>query len=252
MTWRAPNLPPEKHLFFDCRDGVSTGIYSRLNVAFASRDSRKNILSNLEIAARRFDLKAHNLNLLHEMSGTTAVYIARPQIYQTPADGAVTDRPGIILALYTADCCPVLFRDARHNIIGAAHAGWRGALRGILENTLNLMLERGACKNSIAAALGPCLQQQSFECGADMYEEFIHADSAYKDFFIPGKDDSHYQFNLEHFIIKRLQVYGLNNISASGIDTCTNPDYFSYRRNNRRNLISFPKDYPAHLSTITL
>ena len=164
----------------------------------------------------------------------------------------VTDIPGIILTLRTADCCPVLFYDARNRIIGAAHAGWRGALYGIIENTLQLMLEHGAEKANIAAALGPCLQQQSFECRSDMRNEFLRQNTSFEQFFIPASNHGCFRFDLEAFVIRRLQDFGLTDISASSIDTYRSEDYFSYRRNTHRGLLNSRYDYPTHLSTITL
>ena len=164
----------------------------------------------------------------------------------------MTTVPNIVLAIRTADCCPVLFYDEKHQIIGAAHAGWRGALRGILENTLKLMIEHGAHKDSIHAALGPCLQQKSFECQTDMKDEFTTINNEFEQFFKPSTSPTHFQFDLEGFVINRLQNFGLTNISASGIDTYQDENYFSFRRNTDRKLLNSQYDYPTHLSTITL
>lgn len=252
MSWTAPNLPAEKHLFFDRHGGVSAGKYASLNCSIKSEDPRENILQNLSLAAAHYHLPLENLTILKQGVSDKAVFITQAERYQQFADGMVTATPGIILAIRTADCCPVLFYDDKHQVIGAAHAGWRGALRGILENTLNLMIEHGAQKENIHAALGPCLQQQSFECQTDMKNEFLCADTNAECFFTSGKDDKHFHFDLEGFVISRLQNFGLTNISASGIDTYQNENYFSYRRNCHRKLLNRQYDYPTHLSTITL
>lgn len=252
MSYFAPNIPANKHCFFDRLGGISQGLYASRNTAFACQDNKQNIISNLTLSAQQFGLDYDNIALLHEGISNQAVFIDHPTIYQTDADGMVTNRPGILLSLYTADCCPVLFYDKTNQVIGAAHAGWRGALSGILENTLDLMLRYGAQKSTLAAALGPCLQTKSFECQKDMYLQFISLNQTYASFFTPQADNEHFQFDIEGFIISRLKNYGLTNITASNIDTYSNVDYFSYRRNCHQNLIHTPKDYPAQLSTITL
>ena len=238
MTWTAPNLPADKHLFFDRHGGVSTGKYASLNCSIKSEDSKENILQNLALAAAHYNLPLEKLTLLKQGISNKAVFITQAERYQQFADGMVTTTPGIILAIRTADCCPILFYDKTQQIIGAAHAGWRGALRGIIENTLELMLKHGARKENISAAVGPCLQQASFECQADMRDEFMHSDSAAEHFFIPGKDNNHFQFDLEKYVISRLQNFGLTNISASGINTYQDENYFSFRRNTHRRLLN--------------
>ena len=251
MSFCAPNIPADKHLFFDRFGGVSTGKYDSLNASLHSLDKRENIFQNLDIAAHRFGYRLEDLTILKQGTCAEAVYIDTPERYARFADGMVTDKKNIILAIRTADCAPIIFYDKQQHIIGAAHAGWRGALRGIIENTLDLMLSLGAQKQTIAAAIGPCLQKNSFECQDDMRHEFLQINSDYADFFTP-KDDKHWLFDAENFCIHRLQTYGITNIAASHIDTYTDTDYFSYRRNCHRQLISAPKDYPSHLSTIIL
>ena len=252
MSYQAPNIPANKHCFFDRLGGISQGLYASRNTAFACQDNKQNIISNLTLSAQQFGLDYDNIALLHEGISNQAVFIDHPTIYQTDADGMVTNRPGILLSLYTADCCPVLFYDKTNQVIGAAHAGWRGALSGILENTLDLMLRYGAQKSTLAAALGPCLQTKSFECRKDMYLQFISINQTYASFFTPQSDNEHFQFDIEGFIISRLKNYGITNITASHIDTYGDLNYFSYRRNCHQNLIQTPKDFPAQLSTITL
>ena len=252
MSYGAPNLPADKHFFFDRHGGVSAGKYASLNGSIKSDDDRENVLKNFALAAAHYHLPFERLAIVRQGTTNHAVFISQPERWQQFADGMVTDIPGIILTLRTADCCPVLFYDARNRIIGAAHAGWRGALYGIIENTLQLMLEHGAEKANIAAALGPCLQQQSFECRSDMRNEFLRQDTSFEQFFIPASNNGCFRFDLEAFVIRRLQNFGLTDISASSIDTYRSEDYFSYRRNTHRGLLNSRYDYPTHLSTITL
>lgn len=250
MSYTAPNIPDNKHFFFDRHGGVSTGKYASLNASIKSQDNRENIFQNLSLAAQHYNQPMQNLAILIQGVSNKAVYIDQPSQYEITADGMVTDKPEIILALRTADCAPVLFWDQKNNVIGAAHAGWRGALRGIIENTLDIMLQHGADKNNICAAIGPCLQYSSFICQQDMLQEFINTETKYQQFFTPCPEG--FLFDAENFIIQRLKKYGISNISASGINTYTDENYFSYRRNCHRNLIPVPLDFPTHLSTITL
>lgn len=251
MSYTAINLPANKHYFFDRHGGVSDGKYASLNASLRSLDSKENVFKNLKIAAAHYHQPLQNLTILVQGVSNHAVYIDQPSQYKLSADGMVTDKPGIILALRTADCAPLLFYDEKHQIIGAAHAGWRGVLRGVIENTLDLMLSLGAEKQHIAVAIGPCLQKNSFACQADMYQEFIRTDKNYQQFFAI-QDDLHWLFDAEKFCIHRLKTYGITNIVASGINTYTDDDYFSYRRNCHQNLVSVPLDFPSHLSTIML
>lgn len=251
MSYFAPNIPLEKHCFFDRHGGVSKGIYDSLNMSIRSQDDRENVLQNLNITAQYYAKDLSNLNIIKQGVSNKAIYVATPEQYKTFADGAVTDQKNIILAIRTADCAPILFYDSKNQVIGVAHAGWRGALRGIIENTLDLMLSHGAQKQDIAAAIGPCLQKQSFACQNDMLQEFLTYDNEYKKFFTPS-DETHWLFDAQNFCISRLKKYGIKNISASDINTYTDENYFSYRRNCHQNLISVPFDYPTHLSTIML
>ena len=250
MSFFAPNLPHDKHCFFDRHGGVSQGKYASLNVSLRSLDSSDNIYKNLEIAANYYHRSLSQLNILTQGISTTAVYIDHPSRFEITADGAVTDKPDIILSIRTADCAPILLRDNRHGVIGVAHAGWRGALRGIIDNTIALMEQHGAQKSDIAAAIGPCLQKLSFECRDDMRDEFLQTGD-YQEFFTP-LDNGAYLFDAEAFCRHRLRLCGIENISASGINTYTDDNYFSYRRCCHQKLISAPRDFPSHLSTIML
>lgn len=253
MSYFAPNLPQEKHCFFGRLGGVSQGLYSSLNINAKSNDNIESIHKNQEIIANYYGLHRKDLLLINQGVSGHAEFANTVSQNQITADGIVTNQPNIVLCIGTADCAPVLFFDAHNNIIAAAHAGWRGALRGIVENTLEIMLRNGADRRTIAAAIGPCLQQATFETKSDMYQEFLDIDSQNQKYFISGKDEEHFLFDLETFVVDKLKSCGIQNISASGINTYTNEEtYFSYRRNTHQKLINSPKDFPAHLSTITL
>lgn len=252
MSYFAVNIKTP-HCFFGRRGGVSEGLYAGLNVNDKSGDDLNNVMKNLEIITGYYNLPPENLMRISQGVTGHAEYTDRISQNKIIADGIVTDKKDIILSIGTADCAPILFHDEKNGLIGAAHAGWRGAVRGIIENTVRVMLDRGAGIQSIAAAVGPCLQQPSFETGLDMYQEFISADKNNARYFIPGKDSGHFQFDMEKFIIDKLKACGIKNISASGIDTYKDEEnYFSYRRNCHQGLVKSAKDFPVHLATIKL
>ena len=254
MSYRAANLIKEKHCFFGAEGGVSQGIYASLNFNFYSSDNMENIRKNIEIATAALGLKPENLLLMHQGVTNHAEYVSRPSIKEITADGAVTDVPGIILAISTADCAPVLLADYENGVIGAAHAGWRGAFKGVIENTVALMLERGARKESIRAAVGPCIGQASYEVDEGFYQHFTAEQKGYEAFFIPGKREGHYQFDLEAFCKRRLEDCGIKNITVSGLDTCAlRGEYFSFRRCTLEgSIIGGAKNFPVEMSAIVL
>ena len=247
MTWHAPNLPTDKHCFFDSHGGISKGIYKGLNVNTKSDDLIPNLSTNLEITAQYFNLHLSNLHLLRQDVSSDVCYVSSPTQDQIDADGAVTDQPNTILCIRTADCAPILLADYKHGIIGAAHAGWRGAYKGIIENTINLMLQKGANTSDIAAAVGPCIAQSSYEVDNNFYQTINQSQ-----YFISGQND-HWFFNLESYCIDKLKHCGISNISASGIDTYPLANgYYSYRRMSHQNLINKPKCFPTEMSAIVL
>lgn len=254
MSYKAANLPAEKHCFFGCHGGVSQGVYASLNFNFSSDDSRENLFKNIEIATGKFGLRPENLLLMHQDVSSHVEYVTQASIKEITADGAVTDRPGIMLGISTADCAPVLLADYKHGVIGASHAGWRGAFKGVIENTIELMIAKGARREDICAAVGPCIGQPSYEVDSRFYQQFFDKNQGFSKYFKPGGRESFYQFNLEAFCYDRLKDCGIGSISVSGLDTCAlEKDYFSFRRNTLRGLIKGgPKNFPVELSTIVL
>ena len=253
MTWIAPNLTPNKHCFCGTEGGVSTGFYQGLNVNTRSDDNPDTVAKNLDIAAARVGLKKENLLLLVQGVSATAVYVDKAVQDIIEADGLVTDKPNIGLCIRTADCAPVLFEDRKNRIIGAAHAGWRGAFKGVIENVVALMIEKGAQLQNIAAAVGPCIGQNSYEVDHIFYEQFLENDSNSAQYFIEGKKENFYQFNLELYCINKLKKLGIDNITASGQDTYILKDeYYSFRRFTHQGLVQKPKCFPTELSVITL
>lgn len=253
MTYYASNLPTEKHCFCGAEGGVSTGIYKGLNVNERSDDCRECLQKNMEIVAARVGVKASNLNLMCQGVSSHVEYVTEATQNQMTADGAVTDKKGVALCIRTADCAPVLLADYKNGIIGAAHAGWRGAFKGVVENTIALMLEKGATLENIAAAVGPCIAQKSYEVDQGFYDTFVHEDKNFAQYFINGVKSGFYQFDLEAFVGDKLRGCGVTNISLSGLDTyALSDDYYSFRRNTHKDLIKNPKCFPTEISTIVL
>lgn len=247
MTWWATNLPKEKHCFFDANGGVSVGFYKGLNVNTKSDDDKTHLKANLQKAAQYFGLDYKNLHLLNQGVSADVVYVAEPTQDIVFADGAVTDKKNVILCIRTADCAPVLLADYQNGIIGAAHAGWRGAYKGVIENTVKLMLEKGAQAENIVAAVGPCIAQESYEVDKTFYDT-IGQDK----YFIAGRE-GHWYFDLEAYCVDKLKACGVKNIVASGIDTYDeNNGFYSFRRYSHQNLIKKAKCFPAEMSAIVL
>lgn len=253
MSYRASNLPADKHCFFGREGGVSEGLYASLNTNLKSRDKRENVLKNLAVIAARFGLKYDNMYTMKQGVSAQVVYVEKAVHFEVFADGVVTDKPDILLCLKTADCAPVLLADYQNGVIGAAHAGWRGAYKGIVENVVKLMLKKGAKVQDIAAAVGPCIGQASFEVGTDMFSEVCSRSDESKKFFLPGKDKEHFQFDLSGFVVEKLHGLGVDNVVNSGIDTYPEANgYFSFRRYTHQGLIKAPFDYPTQYSCIML
>lgn len=236
--------------FFGKKGGVSMGKYSSLNTNNESLDSAENVAQNMEIIANEFGLKTENIALQNQGFTNIANYINEPAFYKTTGDGLVTDKKNIVLAIRTADCTPVLFYDKKNQIIGGAHAGWRSALAGVIENTIDLMIEKGATPKNIKATVGPCLQMKSFAAGEDMKQKFVEKDSEYAKYFIPHNDK--YLFNIKDFVIDRLKEKDIENIEYLDIDTYSDENYFSYRKSGHNGEISKAGDFGTQLSCICL
>jgi polyphenol oxidase len=222
------NVP---HGFFTRRGGVSVGPYASLNCSLSSQDSREAVLENRARAARAIDAAPAGLLGLTQVHGLDVIHVTAPWAAgEGPrADAMVTDRPDVALGVITADCAPVLFADATAGVIGAAHAGWRGAVAGVLEATLAAMVELGAQR--ITAVIGPCIHQPSYEVGADLREAVLAHDAAHARFFAVGRRDGHWQFDLPKYCAARLAGTGIVAIDSIDIDTLADEArFFSYRR----------------------
>ncbi len=187
----------------------------------------------------RTTLQLEHCLILKQVHGTHVINVTTPWEEDLPsADAMVTKIPGIALAIKTADCAPVLFHDPLNQVIGAVHAGWRGAIAGALEETVKKMCEIGAKLENIQTGIGPMIHQESYEVSQAFHDQFTNQNNAYKAFFIPGKDQEHFQFDLPGFVTERLKKIGLVNISAINEDTYINENiYPSYRRATHNNTL---------------
>jgi len=228
---KARMLEGVPHGFLGRCGGVSMGVCSGLNVGLGSGDDREAIQTNRRLALEAVAPGA-KLVTLHQIHSPTAIAVTAPfpDDARPHADALVTDRPGLALGILTADCTPILFADVQAGVVGAAHAGWKGALGGVIEATVSAMEELGACRADIAAAIGPTIARKSYEVDEAFLRRFADADPANERFFAAGRE-GHYQFDLEGFVVARLAVSSLTRIEAGGLDTYSQPDrFFSYRR----------------------
>jgi YfiH family protein len=218
---------PARHGFFTRRGGVSEGPYASLNCSLSGQDRRDAVLENRARAASSLGAEPALLIGLTQVHGAAVVRAeaAWPAGSGPAADAMVTDRPGLALGIVTADCAPVLFVDPEAQVVGAAHAGWRGAVAGVLEATVAGMTALGARPERIIAAIGPCIGQASYEVAAD-----LHAAVADPRFFAPGRP-GRWQFDLGGYCAARLRAAGIGAVEQVCADTAAEPDrYFSHRR----------------------
>ncbi len=241
-------LPGLRHGFFTRRGGVSDGLYASLNCGPGSADRPENVTENRRRVAAA--LGAGALASLYQVHGRDVVTVDEDYDPATrpKADGLVTRRRGLALGVLSADCTPVLFADAEAGVIGACHAGWRGALAGITDATLAAMENLGAARGRIRAAIGPTIRQPSYEVSAPFRAEFIAAEAANADFFGPGRRDGHWQFDLPGYLARRLSRAGVV-FEDTGLDTLAEPErFFSYRRIT----LAGEPDYGRQVSAIAL
>lgn len=244
-------LPHLRHGFFTREGGVSKGIYASLNCGFGSNDKKEAVQANRKRVATSLHGDSGKLVSLHQVHSAKCVYVdeAWTQDEAPEADAMVTDRTGIALGILTADCAPVLFADKQARIVGAAHAGWKGALSGVLEATVAEMEKRGAVRNRIVAAIGPCISLDAYEVGPEFQENFMEADPANAEWFQPSTRDGHFMFDLPGYVEARLHKADLASVAVTG--HCTYQEekrFFSYRRAVHRP----EKDYGRQISTIML
>ena len=241
------SLSPLRHGFFTRRGGASSGIFSGLNCGRASSDQSEIVAINRARVAGAMEAEPDALCGIHQVH-SARVAVADPEAAPPEADGIVTDRPGLVLSVLTADCQPVLFADAEAGVIGAAHAGWRGALDGVLEATVAAMVTLGARREAIAAVIGPSISQRAYEVGPEFLDDFIAEDPANSRFFANGEGDR-YMFDLPAYGLHRLRRAGVGQAEWTRHCTYSDPArFFSYRRTTHAK----EADYGRMISAIRL
>ncbi|WP_037067770.1 peptidoglycan editing factor PgeF [Allorhizobium undicola] len=238
-----------RHGFFTRQGGVSEGIYAGLNVGTGSNDRPEHVNENRQRVAQWFGLGTDRLVTVHQVHSPDVVTVTAPFEAERPkADAMVTNRPGLVLGVLSADCGPILFADPEAGVIGAAHAGWKGALTGILENTIDAMIRLGAERGRIRATLGPSISGNAYEVGPEFVERFVAEDAGYESFFRPSEKPGHAWFDLPAFTAQRLTRAG---IAADSLGLCTYADpqrFYSYRRTTH----AAEPDYGRQISAIAL
>lgn len=237
------------HGFFTRQGGVSVGIYGSLNTGYGSDDDAGNVKENRRRIAAQLGVDSDRLLTIHQWHSADAVLADKPWDVRQPPEGdaVVTDKPGIAAAINTADCTPVLFSSGDGGVVGAAHAGWKGAIGGILDTTVARMKQLGA--KDIHAAIGPTISQLNYEVGPEYRAQFVERDAASDRFFIPSEKPDHSMFDLPGFVRARLGDLGLASIEDTAL--CTYADeqrFFSYRRTVHRG----EADYGRQLSAICI
>lgn len=242
-------LTDTHHGFFTRRGGASSGIFQGLNCGFGSSDQSDIVAINRARVAKEIDVSPDAVVSVHQTHSSDVEVVNGPKEgAATRADAMVTATPGLALGILTADCQPVLFADDKTGVIGAAHAGWKGALGGVLEATIDAMETLGAKRDTINAAIGPTISQRAYEVGPEFLDDFLAEDPDSAQFFANGKDDR-YQFDLVGFSLKRLRAAGIAQAEWIGHCTYSDPDrFYSYRRSTHRR----EADYGRLISVIKL
>ena len=251
---RSPHLDAARakgirHGYFTRAGGTSTGIYRGLNTGPGSADDQTHVEENRRRVAAWMGVAPSHLLNVHQFHSPDVVIAREPFTGPRPkADAIVTDRPGIAVAASTADCGPVLFADADARVVGAAHAGWKGAFTGVLENTVAAMETLGARRGRIVAVLGPSIGPKNYEVGPEFVARFVEADAGNAAYFVPSAKAGHAMFDLNRYTVDRLTKAG---VEAYGLGRCTYAEedlFFSYRRSTHRN----EPDYGRQVSAIVL
>ena len=243
-------VPGLRHAFFTREGGVSTGIYESLNAGVGSQDNPEHVAENRRRMAEVMGVTPENFLSLYQIHSPDVVIAdkAWDSASRPRADAIVTRTPGLAIGASAADCGPILFVDPHARVIGAAHAGWKGALTGVVESTLDAMETLGGRRDNIVAAIGPLIRQRSYEVGAEFVDRFTQADADNARFFVVAARDGHAMFDLGGFIRMRLERAGVLMIDDTGLDTYSDERFFSYRRSVHRK----EPDYGRHVHAIAL
>ncbi len=245
-------LPGIRHGFFTRAGGVSGGVYDNLNCGLGSRDARANVLENRARVAAHLGTTGARLLTCYQVHSATAVAATMPWAPdgQPTADALVTTTPGLALGALAADCTPILFADPQARVVAAAHAGWKGALGGVIAATVAAMVEHGAKPNRLIAAVGPCIGQDNYEVGPEFEAQFLAADPAFSAFFLRADASAaRPRFDLPGFVALRLRQAGVGRIDETACCTYADPGrFFSFRRTTHAR----EPDYGRQISAILL
>jgi polyphenol oxidase len=245
------NLAGVRHAFFTRAGGVSDGVYASLNGGVGSGDDPTAVAQNRARMASALGVAADRFLTCYQIHSPTVVVAEAPWEPQARprADAIVTRTPGLAIGASTADCTPVLFADIDANVVGAAHAGWRGALAGVTDATVTAMERLGAVRHRIVAVIGPTIRQPSYEVGPDLVAQFATADESNLRFFRPSARDGHAMFDLPGYVAARLTAAGITTIEDVGFCTYAEPErFYSYRRATHRG----EPDYGRHVNAIAI
>ena len=241
-------LPGVRHAFFTRQGGVSTGIYQGLNVGLGSKDDPAAVRENRRLAAEA--LGAASVVTAYQVHSALAATVRGDWPGEPPeADAVVSATPGVMCGALAADCAPILLADPEGRVVGAAHAGWKGALTGVVEAAIAAMEAQGARRERLRAVVGPCIGPASYDVGAEFLDRFASADDAYARFFARGLEPGKYMFDLPAFVLGRLTAAGITQSAWIGRDTCAEPDLFF---SNRRAFKQGEADYGRLLSAIMI
>ena len=239
-----------KHCFFSRKNGFSKENYESLNCGLGSSDKKESVLKNLEIVSNKINCQKESLITLNQNHSNKVIFFDTKESIKNklPADAMVTKIKNIGISILTADCAPIFFYDPKEKIIGCAHSGWKGALNGIIKNTIKKFNELDAKNENLIAVIGPCIKKENYEVGDDFYKKFIYQDKKNMIFF-NKKNESKYLFDLRGFINMKIMDLNINNIENIEMDTFSEKDlFYSYRRSQ----FSKEKDYGRCISVILM
>lgn len=246
---KSKKLDGFNHGFFTRLGGISKGIYKGLNCGTGSKDDHLNVQFNRKLVASEMNITPKELITVYQVHSARVVIVDSPLEILTRADAIVTNTPNLAISVLTADCLPVLFADKKNNVVGAAHAGWKGALGGVLENTVQSMKEIGADIRNIEAVIGPCISPDIYEVEQDFFNKFIERNKSFQNYFLQGTQEEKYFFDLPKFALDRLHELEIENAEWIGNCTYHEPDkFYSYRRSQHLGEI----DYGRQISSIKI
>ena len=242
-------LPGIAHGFFTREGGHSQGLFASLNCGLGSGDDIETVKKNRALVAAALGIANDHLVSSYQVHSTDVAVVTGPLVERPKVDGLASNTVGVALAVLTADCGPVLFADAQARVIGACHAGWKGALNGVYRSTVEAMERLGARRENIIAVLGPTISQQAYEVGPEFPAPFIEASKGHQKYFVPSLRERHYMFDLPGFLSDEMKLIGLGKVVDLGLCTYTDEQrFFSYRRATHRG----EKDYGRLISAIAL